>query len=65
MLGFLITAFAICLGAPFWFDLLSKVVKIRSTGTKENGKGVDAEKSNSTSPVTVQVNNQNVEEAIG
>jgi hypothetical protein len=65
MLGFLITAFAICLGAPFWFDLLSKVVKIRSTGKKENGKGIDAEKSNFSSPVTVQVNNQNIEEAIG
>lgn len=34
LLGFLITTFAISLGAPFWFDLLSKLVKIRSGGKK-------------------------------
>ena len=28
--GYFITALAISLGAPFWFDLLSKLVKIRS-----------------------------------
>jgi len=37
-IGFLLTALAICLGAPFWFDLLNKLVKIRGTGTKENGE---------------------------
>jgi hypothetical protein len=30
--GLLITAFAISLGAPFWFDLLNKVVNVRSAG---------------------------------
>src|SRR5207248_1929782 len=30
--GLLITVFAIALGAPFWFDLLSKVVSLRSPG---------------------------------
>ncbi|MEO9802019.1 MAG: hypothetical protein ABJF04_02175 [Reichenbachiella sp.] len=30
-LGCLITAFALSLGAPFWFDLLNKLVKIRSS----------------------------------
>ncbi|PSL46476.1 hypothetical protein CLV51_103455 [Chitinophaga niastensis] len=29
--GWLVTALAISLGAPFWFDLLGKVVKFRST----------------------------------
>jgi hypothetical protein len=29
--GILATAFAMCLGAPFWFDLLNKVVNLRST----------------------------------
>jgi hypothetical protein len=29
--GYLITAFAISLGGPFWFDLLNKLVKIRSS----------------------------------
>ncbi|MGE5845514.1 MAG: hypothetical protein ACM34O_02235 [Ignavibacteria bacterium] len=32
--GCLITALAISLGAPFWFDLLNKFVKLRGTGKK-------------------------------
>lgn len=31
LLGWLITAFAITLGAPFWFDVLNKFMVIRST----------------------------------
>jgi hypothetical protein len=31
LLGWAITAFAISLGAPFWFDLLNKFMVIRST----------------------------------
>ncbi|MBD0257041.1 MAG: hypothetical protein ICV83_15090 [Cytophagales bacterium] len=31
LLGWLLTAFAATLGAPFWFDLLNKVMVIRST----------------------------------
>lgn len=31
ILGWLITAFAISLGAPFWFDLLKKFMEVRST----------------------------------
>lgn len=34
-IGILITAIAISLGAPFWFDLLSKIMKLRSTNTTE------------------------------
>jgi hypothetical protein len=34
LLGWLITAFLISLGAPFWFELLNKLVSIRSTGKK-------------------------------
>jgi len=30
ILGYLITAFAISFGAPFWFDLLAKVVKLKN-----------------------------------
>ncbi len=30
LFGWLITALAICLGAPFWFDLLKKLVNIRN-----------------------------------
>jgi len=32
LLGLLLTIAAIQLGAPFWFDLLSKIVRVRSTG---------------------------------
>jgi hypothetical protein len=31
ILGWLVTAFAATLGAPFWFDLLNKIMVIRST----------------------------------
>ncbi|HSP87019.1 MAG TPA: hypothetical protein VLN45_02710 [Ignavibacteriaceae bacterium] len=34
MLGCFVTALAISLGAPFWFDILNKVVKLRGTGNK-------------------------------
>ncbi|MBS0027669.1 hypothetical protein ACTJJ0_03305 [Chitinophaga sp. 22321] len=32
--GWLLTALAISLGAPFWFDLLNKLIQLRSTGPK-------------------------------
>jgi hypothetical protein len=32
VLGLLLTAFALLLGAPFWFDTLSKVAQLRGTG---------------------------------
>ncbi len=35
-LGFLLTAFAISLGAPFWFDMLNKFVQLR--GAVKEGK---------------------------
>jgi hypothetical protein len=37
-LGFLITALAISLGAPFWFDLLSKLVQLRGAGDDTDAK---------------------------
>ncbi|SFO23448.1 hypothetical protein [Nitrosospira briensis] len=33
LFGLLISVLAVSLGAPFWFDLLSKVVNLRSAGT--------------------------------
>lgn len=33
-LGYLVTALAVSLGAPFWFDLLRKIVNIRASGAK-------------------------------
>ena len=32
--GWLVTALAVSLGAPFWFDLLKRVIDIRGTGAK-------------------------------
>lgn len=32
--GWIVTAFGVMLGAPFWFDLLRKIVNIRNTGNK-------------------------------
>jgi hypothetical protein len=37
-LGFLLTALAISLGAPFWFDLLSKLVQLRGSGDDTDAK---------------------------
>ena len=37
ILGWLVTALAISLGAPFWFDLLRKFVRIRGTGGEPQG----------------------------
>jgi hypothetical protein len=34
IIGLLITSLAISLGAPFWFDLLSKFMNVRTTGAK-------------------------------
>ncbi|HVO16040.1 MAG TPA: hypothetical protein VMV26_12535 [Alphaproteobacteria bacterium] len=34
LFGWLFTGFAVMLGAPFWFDLLSRFVQLRSSGEK-------------------------------
>jgi hypothetical protein len=31
IVGWLLTAIAISLGAPFWFDMLNKIIIVRST----------------------------------
>jgi len=38
LLGFIITALAISLGAPFWFDLLNKFINLRVSGAKPDDK---------------------------
>lgn len=38
LLGFIITALAVSLGSNFWFDLLSKLVSMRSAGVKPEEK---------------------------
>ncbi|MFJ7171621.1 hypothetical protein [Citrobacter freundii] len=34
VVGLLITVFAVSLGGPFWFDILQRVMQVRSTGPK-------------------------------
>jgi hypothetical protein len=38
VLGLLLTAFAVSLGAPFWFDMLNKVITIRTAGKSPEDK---------------------------
>jgi hypothetical protein len=40
LIGWLITFLAVSLGAPFWFDTLSRIARLRTTGPKP-GTGVD------------------------
>jgi len=35
ILGWIVTALAISLGAPFWFDMLNKLVNVRGTGSAQ------------------------------
>jgi hypothetical protein len=68
ILGFLILSFAISLGAPFWFDLLNKLVKLRGSGQKENDGGAAASSAPATAqaPVNVTINTKPAgEEAVG
>ncbi len=42
-LGWFITALAVSLGAPFWFDVLKKIITIQSTGNSSSGSGGQAQ----------------------
>ena len=37
VIGWVLTAAAVSLGAPFWFDLLGRVAKLRGTGRRPEG----------------------------
>jgi hypothetical protein len=45
LLGWLITAFAVSLGAPFWFDMLNKFIVVRSTVKPHEKSQEEASKS--------------------
>jgi hypothetical protein len=62
----LITALAISLGAPFWFDLLSKLMRIRGALKKDDDSDKSKAASAAVAPVTVTVNSTKPgEEAVG
>lgn len=44
ILGWTLTILAICLGAPFWFDVLNKFVNVRSAGKAPDEKPKQPEK---------------------
>jgi hypothetical protein len=39
ILGWAVSAIAIAMGAPFWFDLLNRLVNVRNTGGKPDSSG--------------------------
>lgn len=41
LIGWLLTAVALSLGAPFWFDTLGRLVKLRASGTATSDKDDD------------------------
>ena len=47
-LGWLLTVLAISMGAPFWFDMLNKIMNIRFAGKSPDEKAKVPEKSNTT-----------------
>jgi hypothetical protein len=47
-LGWLLTILAISMGAPFWFDMLNKVMNVRFAGKSPDEKAKTPEKSEST-----------------
>lgn len=67
--GWMITALAVMLGAPFWFDLLSKLISLRGTGTKiDTGDGNQPVPAKAPAPAgtsTPSPNNNADEEAVG
>ena len=48
-IGCLVTAFFVALGAPFWFDVLGKVVNLRAAGRKRDAED-DKQRGQGTSP---------------
>jgi hypothetical protein len=68
IIGWLITALAISLGAPFWFDLLSKLMKVRGAGTRIDSSSQSDHSTTDQrlqSPTTINVNTQAGQEAVG
>jgi hypothetical protein len=54
-LGWLITALAISLGAPFWFDMLNKIMIVRSTVKPSEKSGDEASKDAKRAPTSAAV----------
>jgi hypothetical protein len=46
LLGWLVSGIAISMGAPFWFDLLGKIVNVRNSGGKPPSPAAELPKPN-------------------
>lgn len=64
LLGLLLTAFAVSQGAPFWFDLLNKIIVIRST-VKPHEKSREQPSKDRPVPETPTEPNEGEEESKG
>jgi hypothetical protein len=54
LLGWLMTAFAITLGAPFWFDVLNTIMVVRSTVKPTEKSPVEPSKDGNAAPAPAQ-----------
>ncbi|RYZ22072.1 MAG: hypothetical protein EOO16_10595 [Chitinophagaceae bacterium] len=55
LLGWIITGLALTLGAPFWFDLLNKLISIRSAGAKPKASAAKDDDDDAPAPATVSL----------
>ena len=53
VIGWFVTAFAIMLGAPFWFDVLNRFMVVRSTVKPSEKSQSEASKDAASSPITL------------
>lgn len=58
--GWLITALALSLGAPFWFDLLKKLVALRSSGINPDSEENKADRLKPKSPDNENMRGKNI-----
>ena len=66
IIGLLASILAIMMGAPFWFDLLNKISNLRGAGKKPaESNGTDTVAQPAAAPITVTVNTNPAEEAVG
>lgn len=59
IIGYLLFALGICLGAPFWFDLLQKFTKIRGSGKRIDSNNADYTEKKTSPNINVTVNSTN------
>jgi hypothetical protein len=57
LLGWLLSGIAVTFGAPFWFEILKKLISIKS-GAGDGGSGSSTVVVNTSGGTTIPVNNQ-------